>query len=107
MECFDHPVSISDCGKWMRGRTIEFSDTTGLRILELAQESYSLYVRQNSFEQRKLLDMILSNCELRDGKIVAEFGNFFQILADGVAEEEQMAAENIPFDARNKNWLPG
>jgi len=28
MECFDHPVSISDCGKWMRGRTIEFSDTT-------------------------------------------------------------------------------
>jgi site-specific DNA recombinase len=79
----------------------------GLRILELAQEAYSLYVRQDSFEQRKLLDMILSNCQLKDGKIVADFCKFFQILADGVAEEEQLAAENIPFEARNKNWLPG
>jgi hypothetical protein len=39
----------------------------GLRILELAQEAYSMYVRQDSFEQRKILDMILSNCQLKDG----------------------------------------
>jgi len=67
----------------------------GLRILELAQESYSLYVRRDSFEQRKLLDMILSNCQLKDGKVVAEFRNFFQTLADGVAEEETLAAKNV------------
>ena len=80
---------------------------TGTRILELAKRAYSLYVRQDSFEQRKLLDMILSNCQVKDGKMTAEFRNFFQILADGVAEEERLVAENVPFEARNKNWLPG
>ena len=44
---------------------------------------------------------------MRGGKIEAEFRNFFQTLADGVAEEEKLAAEHVPFEARNRNWLPG
>jgi hypothetical protein len=29
MDCFNHLVSISDCGKWMLGPTIDPSDTAG------------------------------------------------------------------------------
>ena len=43
---------------------------------------------------------------IRDGKIEAEFRNCFQTLADEVVEEEKLAAEHVPFEARNRNWLP-
>ena len=38
-------------------------------ILELAQAAYSLYIRQNLQEKRKLLDTVLSNCLLKDGTL--------------------------------------
>jgi hypothetical protein len=41
-------VSISDCGKWMRGRTIEFSDTTRLRRSQLYNEGDGFFDR-NTF----------------------------------------------------------
>jgi hypothetical protein len=31
----------------------------------------------------------------------------FETLADGVAEEEQLRAENAPESAIDENWLPG
>ncbi len=75
------------------------------RILELAQKAYSLYVEQDSFEKRKLLDLLLSNSILRDGEIISELRKPFNILADGAEEEERQAAQNMGFEARNKIWL--
>ena len=36
-----------------------------LRILELSQQAHSLYIEQNPEKQRKLLDTLLSNSELK------------------------------------------
>jgi site-specific DNA recombinase len=78
----------------------------GNRILELAQKAYSLYVNQNSFEQRKLLDLLLSNSILKDGTVISELRKPFDTLADGAIEEERLAAQKVPFSERNEIWLP-
>ena len=48
--------------------TLEVPQTERLldvtRILELANKAYSLYLRQNPFEQAELLRIILSNCSI-------------------------------------------
>lgn len=36
------------------------------RIIELSQKAYSLYLSRNPFEQRELLDNLLSNSTLKD-----------------------------------------
>jgi site-specific DNA recombinase len=40
----------------------------GVKVLELAHRAYCLYLSQNAFEKRKLLDFILSNCTLNGYK---------------------------------------
>lgn len=56
----------------------------GVQIIELAQKAYSLYVRQNGTEKRKLLDTVLSNCTL-DGLILCPtYRKPFDLIAEGV-----------------------
>ena len=78
----------------------------GIRILELAQRAYSLYVKQDSYEKRKLLNIIASNFVLKDAKVHTELKEVFAILADGAAEEEILIQQKAPKSARNKIWLP-
>jgi hypothetical protein len=79
----------------------------GARILELAQKAYSLYLAQEPFEQRKLLDLLLSNCTLKDGQVECELAKPFDTLAHGAEQEEKILAQNLPFEAANEIWLPG
>ena len=78
----------------------------GARILELAQKAYSLYVTQDSWEQRKLLDLVHSNSVLKGGKVYMELRKPFDMLADGIVQEEKLRKEKAPEEAINKNWLP-
>jgi len=78
----------------------------GNRILELAQKAYSLYISQDPWEQRRLLDLLLSNSVLKDGRVLSELNKPFDTLADGAEEEEKLASQNVPFEARNRFWLP-
>lgn len=77
----------------------------GVRILELAQKAYSLYVMQDSFEKRKLLDLLYWNCTLEGGIAKGELRKPFDLIADGVAEEERLIKEKAPEKALNENWL--
>jgi site-specific DNA recombinase len=79
----------------------------GIRILELAQDAYRLYIWRKPSEQRKILDMILSNPKLKDGKIETELNELFKVLADGAEREEEMRAENASKTAIDEIWLPG
>jgi len=74
-------------------------------ILELFQSMPGLYLAADNSEKRKLLEMMLSNSIVRDGKVESELRKTFAILADGVEEEERLIAENAPLEERNKNWL--
>jgi len=77
----------------------------GVRILELSQKAYSLYVTQDYWEQRKLLDLIVSNSVLKDGKLHTELRKPFDMLADGVAEESLLISKKAPKEALNEIWL--
>ena len=81
--------------------------STGVRILELAKRAYDLYIHQDHDEQRKLVDLIASNCTLRDGTAHVELKEVFAILADGVAKEEEMKAAGASENAIKEEWLPG
>ena len=52
----------------------------GLKILELAQMAYDLYLRQSVDEQRKPLDTLLLNCTFNRGTISPTYRKPFDIL---------------------------
>lgn len=35
-----------------------------------------------------------------------EYRELYGIIADGVAEENILVVENVPFEDRNQKWLP-
>ncbi len=60
----------------------------GIKILELANRAYSLYVQQSPHEQRRLLNVLLSNCTLTNGNLCPTYRKPFDLLAQRVKNEE-------------------
>jgi DNA invertase Pin-like site-specific DNA recombinase len=56
---------------------------TGVEILELANQAYDMYLQQSCKEQRKLLNIILSNCTFDRGTLCPTYNKPFDILAKG------------------------
>ncbi len=54
------------------------------RILELAQQAYSLYIRQDPPEKRKLLDSLLSNCTIDGITLYPTYKKPFDLIAEGL-----------------------
>ncbi len=54
---------------------------TGVQILELANKAYGLYLEQTRLEQRKLLNIILSNCSFYRGTLYPIYKKPFDIFA--------------------------
>ena len=72
---------------------------TGVDLLELAKRAYSLYLQQDPAEQRKLLNLVYSNCIFKNGKIKVEYRKPFNILALTRKEIQQIkdtSKEKIP-----------
>ena len=53
----------------------------GVKILELANKAYSLYLRQPLGKKRKLLDFVLLNCKLSNRTLYPTYRKPFDILA--------------------------
>ncbi|MGB8657427.1 MAG: recombinase family protein [Candidatus Zixiibacteriota bacterium] len=49
----------------------------GIKILELANKAYFLYQKQEAHEKRKLLNYILSNCQVIDGTLYPTYRKLF------------------------------
>jgi site-specific DNA recombinase len=56
---------------------------TGVQILELANKAYNLYLAQNNFERRRLLNILLLNCSFYHGTLYPTYRKPFDILAKG------------------------
>jgi hypothetical protein len=56
---------------------------TGSRVLELAKQAHSLFVRQSSEEQARLLKTLLSNCTFDRGSLSATYSKPFDMLVEG------------------------
>jgi len=79
----------------------------GIKILELAQSAYRLYLKQKPQEKRRLLNFLLSNCTWKGGELHAEFRQPFDLLADTVTVYENKKAEGIASDQLFDIWRGG
>ena len=64
----------------------------GVRILELANKAYFLYLRQPPIEKAKLLRIVLSNCKIDAARLDPTYRKPFDLIFQRVKNEE---------------WLPG
>ena len=62
-----------------------------VRILELANKAYFLYVRQNPEEQGKLLKMVLSNCKLDATNLYPTYRKPFDLIFEHTQRGEWRA----------------
>jgi hypothetical protein len=56
---------------------------TAQKILELAKQAENLYKSQNSAEQRRLLETVLSNCTFDRGSLSPTYTSPFDLLVRG------------------------
>jgi site-specific DNA recombinase len=59
------------------------ASATAEKILELAKQAETLYNLQNSVEQRRLLETVLSNCTFDRGTLCATYSKPFDLLVRG------------------------
>ena len=78
----------------------------GVRLLELARNARRLFEKQEAREKRRLLDFLVSNCSWKDGQLMAEFRQPFDLLADTAMAAASATADDGPESAKNEIWLP-
>lgn len=61
---------------------------TGAEIIELAKGAYNQYVTRNSFEQRKLLDFVISNSIVDGATFCFIYKKPFDVIAEGLQVED-------------------
>ena len=79
----------------------------GIKLLELAQRAATLFESQPATEKRKLLNSVLSNCVWKEGELVANYRQPFDILADAAAAELRMHPAMLRNPDKTEIWLPG
>jgi site-specific DNA recombinase len=98
--------------EWINGELIRYDrqHTTNMesveRIIELTQKAYSLYVKQDSFEQRKMLDLLQSNSTMRDRKVTVELRKDVAAIADGADLDRELLSQGRPISDGNEKWYP-
>jgi site-specific DNA recombinase len=78
----------------------------GVKLLDLDRRAHLLFEKQPAREKRKLLDFVLSNCEWKNGELLAVYRQPFDLLAASVAAEHALVAAGTQKIAGNENWLP-
>ena len=64
----------------------------GVRILELANKAYFLYLKQPAAEKAKLLRIVLSNCNIDAASVDPTYRKPFDLIFQRVKIEEWLAA---------------
>ncbi len=77
---------------------------TALRVFELANRAYDLFIRQEPSQQRILLELVTSNCRLFDHRIDANYRKPFDTLIDIAAAQNEESAESGNSDPRLPVW---
>jgi site-specific DNA recombinase len=79
----------------------------GVRLLELARNAQRLFEKQNPREKRRLLNFVVSNCTWKNGELIANLRQPFDLLAETTAIAALAAASKSPNLAKTEIWLPG
>ncbi|HBP90846.1 MAG TPA: recombinase family protein [Nitrospiraceae bacterium] len=75
----------------------------GIKILELANRAYSLYIQQSPHEQRRLLNVLLSNCTLTNGTLCPTYKIPFDLLAKRVKNEDWLGDQESNLGSKIQN----
>ena len=79
----------------------------GVRLIELAQNSQSLFEKQEAREKRRLLNYLVSNSSWRDGELSATLRKPFDLLAEAATAGTEEGATGEASSGISGNWLPG
>ena len=79
----------------------------GVKLLELAYNAYSLFIRQNAEEKRKLLNFVISNSIWNGKKLEVKFKQPFDIIAESNFSVEEDVMLDMSEIAIFEKWLPG
>ena len=77
----------------------------GVRLLELAQNARRLFDKQEAHEKKRLLNLVLSNCEWRQGEINVVFRQPFDLLVKTTAMIAGGAAGGGGLSTGHPVWL--
>lgn len=66
----------------------------GVRILELANKAYFLYLKQPPVEKAKVLEIVLSNCKIHAASVDPQYRKPFDLIFQRVKKEEWLALED-------------
>lgn len=58
---------------------------SGIKTLELCQRAYSLYLNESPEEKAKLIKYVISNSQLKDGKLSYTYKKPFNLFAEGLS----------------------
>jgi site-specific DNA recombinase len=76
-------------------------------LLELARDAQRLFAKQEPREKRRLLHFLLSNCTWDDGKVVTNFRQPFDMLAETVIATRGQQAAGALLRLFLRNGSPG
>ncbi len=69
----------------------------GVRLLEPARNASQLFLQQPPRQKKRLLNLVLSNCEWHRGEVRATFRQPFDLLAKTVAAEAMERADEPSY----------
>ena len=67
---------------------------TALRIFELANRAFDLFICQEASQQRVLVDLVASNCRLLEDHVEADYRKPFDILVELAKAEKEMPSRS-------------
>ena len=76
----------------------------GVRLLELAHRAHQLFESQPPEEKRKLLDFVLSNCRWKEGRLVADYRQPFDLIASAALADQQVRVASGAQNGNFENW---
>ena len=105
-ECRNEQVRLAQEIEMHRNANRHYIDE-GAKLLDLARRAHQLFERQPAREKRKLVDFVLSNCQWKNGELMADYRQPFDLLAASVMAQNAMVAAQAQNSAGNEIWLPG
>ena len=77
----------------------------GVRLIELAKSASRLFTKQQPYEQRRLLNFVLSNSTWQNGELHPTFRQPFDLIAQANAETSQRGDGKSRIPSEHPVWL--
>ncbi|ESY18631.1 hypothetical protein [Mesorhizobium sp. LNJC391B00] len=100
-DCVDLGREVDGCIEFVRHVAMD----DGIQLLELARNASQMFTRQAPNEKKRLLNLVLSNCEWNRGEVRAVFRQPFDLLAETAASAAAAQARGDVSLTMHPIWL--